>query len=211
MAKLLNKGAEASISIGDWFGKKVIFKKRDKKNYRHPNIDLKIRELRTIHEASMLVEAKKLGVTTPLVYFVDRDNSEIVMQYIPGRSLKDFMYSYEKSGLDSRFRDAGRMIAYLHKGYIIHGDLTTSNFIINNEGLVLVDFGLSFFSQRLEDKAVDLHLLYNIVKSAHNQYASRIKKAIDEGYRDILSNDLVRKIMVRVKKIEMRGRYKRVE
>src|SRR3712207_8858397 len=37
----------------------------------------------------------------------------------------------------------GRCAALLHANNIIHGDLTTSNFVINKERLVLLDFGLS--------------------------------------------------------------------
>ena len=50
-------------------------------------------------------------------------------------------------------------MAKLHNGAIIHGDLTSSNVMINPKTLkiYIIDFGLSFGSHNIEDKAVDLH------------------------------------------------------
>ena len=95
--RILKKGAEASIILGDWFGEDAIFKVRELKSYRQSNIDTKIRVFRTLHEASFLTEAKKIGVITPLVYFVDRQKAEIVMQFVNGLRLKDIVNA-QKSG-----------------------------------------------------------------------------------------------------------------
>jgi len=56
---------------------------------------------------------------------------------------------------------------------IIHGDLTTSNMLIrlNGDGapfeLVMIDFGLSYVSPVIEDKAVDLYVLEKAFISTH--------------------------------------------
>lgn len=56
-------------------------------------------------------------------------------------------------------------VAEMHSKGVIHGDLTTSNMMIrvnaNDEiaDLYLIDFGLSQFSNKIEDKAVDLYVL----------------------------------------------------
>ena len=62
----------------------------------------------------------------------------------------------------------GKIVAKLHLNNIIHGDLTTSNFIITPENrLVVIDFGLSFYSERLEDKAADIGLFKEILNSVY--------------------------------------------
>lgn len=209
MAELLSKGAEAAIYLGEWFGQAAIFKIREAKRFRHPTLDSKIRRLRTLHEASFLAEARRLGIATPLVYFVDRNRAEIVMQFIPGRRLKEVIEEGEAIG--RWCREAGRYMARLHRGDIVHGDLTTSNFIIADDSLVLIDFGLSFYSSRLEDRAVDLHLLNSIAKSAHNIYADRVMEAVEEGYLEVAGRSEMDSVLKRMKDVERRGRYKQVE
>ena len=53
--KLLRKGAEANLYEGYWFGKKVIFKHRLKKDYRENILDSIIRAKRTINEGLSLI------------------------------------------------------------------------------------------------------------------------------------------------------------
>ena len=62
----------------------------------------------------------------------------------------------------------GKTINNVHDLGIIHGDLTTSNMIIRNDKqIVLIDFGLSYFKDSAEDKAVDLYVLERAFKSTH--------------------------------------------
>lgn len=206
MARLLKKGAEASIYLGEWFGEKAIFKIREKKNYRIESLDERIRMIRTIREATFLVAVKKLAVPTPVLFFVDRKNAEIIMQYIQGRRLKEIIDSDDKNVLEI-CRTVGKYIGNIHVGDIIHGDLTTANFIFTSNGLILLDFGLSFYSQRLEDKAVDLHLLKMVTQSAHTKKSDNIFNAILEGYSGVFGKT-TSKVISRMKNIELRGRYK---
>ena len=68
--KQLKKGAEASIMLSKWYGKTVVIKSRKIKEYRHPQLDQKIRKFRTIHEPQLLNEAKKAGVSTPTIFLI---------------------------------------------------------------------------------------------------------------------------------------------
>lgn len=67
----------------------------------------------------------------------------------------------------------GKILAKLHDINIIHGDLTTSNILISNYSdenayvLYLIDFGLSFQRDNVEDKAVDLYVLERAFLSSH--------------------------------------------
>lgn len=49
MGVLIKKGAEANIYLEDWCGRKVIFKRRNPKKYRIPELDKMIQIQRTKH------------------------------------------------------------------------------------------------------------------------------------------------------------------
>lgn len=59
------------------------------------------------------------------------------------------------------------MIWRVHEIGIIHGDLTTSNMIMKENKIFLIDFGLSYFKDSAEDRAVDLYVLERAFKSTH--------------------------------------------
>lgn len=63
----------------------------------------------------------------------------------------------------------GISLAKMHGLNVIHGDLTTSNLMLRKEGdsVVVIDFGLSFVSALVEDKAVDLYVLERAFSSTH--------------------------------------------
>ncbi|MGQ9719499.1 MAG: KEOPS complex kinase/ATPase Bud32 [Nitrososphaerales archaeon] len=211
MEKLIRRGAEADIYLGEWCSKKAILKIRKPKPYRQKELDMGIRKKRTLHEASFLVEARKAGVSTPLVYFIDPKNAEIVMQYIEGVRLREIIVD-QRMSLDELCLELGRSIAKLHRSSIIHGDLTTSNFlVVDNSTLIFIDFGLAFFSQRLEDMAIDLHLMKEVLTSAHSEVADRAFSLILKGYESIAGVNRVKDMTRKMKEIERRGRYARVE
>ncbi|MFQ5941495.1 MAG: KEOPS complex kinase/ATPase Bud32 [Nitrososphaerales archaeon] len=202
---LIKKGAEADIYLVDWYGKKAVRKIRKPKGYRNKILDQELRKRRTLHEAEMLSSARKAGVPTPLLYFVDPQNSEIIMQYIRGKLSRDTL-----SKNLQLCKKMGSYTAKLHENNLVHGDLTTSNFIISDGKLVLIDFGLAYHSDRIEDKAVDLRLIKEIMSSAH---ASVFKSAFEnfiKGYEKIAGHRLTSKMIKKVAEIERRGRYARV-
>lgn len=63
----------------------------------------------------------------------------------------------------------GQVVAQLHNHNFIHGDLTTSNFLIESStgDLVLIDFGLTVVSSSAEDMGVDLYVLERAFISTH--------------------------------------------
>ena len=202
---LIKRGAEGDIYLVEWYGKKAVMKIRKPKSYRNKILDEEIRKKRTLHEAEMLSNAKKAGVPTPLLYFVDPQNTEIIMQYVEGKLVRDIL-----SKNLHVCKTIGIYTAKLHKNNIVHGDLTTSNFIISDGKLVLIDFGLAHHSDRIEDKSVDIRLIKEIMRSAH---ATIFKKAFDnfiKGYKSTVGDSMTSKIVEKVGEIERRGRYARV-
>lgn len=209
--KIVKKGAEASLYYGYWFGKEVIFKYRIPKKYRIEELDKRIRTERTLNEARALIKVKNYGINVPQVFETDLSNSIIVMKYIQGNKLKDILSNLDDDRKRRYFKEVGRIIATLHKNGHIHGDITTSNIIItSNEDIFLIDFGLHAYSDGIEDKSVDLHLLKRVLISSHGKNYEYCFSAFLEGYRSefkkigsVESDEIIKNIDA----IESRGRY----
>lgn len=206
MLRLLKKGAEGDIFLTRHDGTDAILKIRKKKPYRADLLDQRIRMQRTMREASMLSEIKSLAVAAPLVYLVDTNNCSILMQYVPGRTVK----SLKRTGLVNSCREIGRITGVLHKNGIMHGDLTTSNFVTSGDRIFAIDFGLAQKTQKVEDHAVDLRLFKEILGSEHVQYMDSLWEAFLRGYRSGVGLDRFRKVLYQLSVIEGRGRYAQV-
>ncbi|HEU5221023.1 MAG TPA: KEOPS complex kinase/ATPase Bud32 [Candidatus Nitrosotalea sp.] len=204
--KLVKKGAEADIYVTIWNGLDSILKIRKKKDYRVHSLDMRIRTLRTIKEAKMISETKSFGITTPLVYFVDEKKCEIYLQLIKGKLVRDLPLNK----IIKICTEIGKIVGTLHKNGIMHGDLTTSNFILSDQGLVILDFGLSQKTDKIDDYAIDLRLFKEVLNSAHAQIVEDAWVYFVLGYRKILGNMLTEKVLSHVSVIEKRGRYANV-
>jgi TP53 regulating kinase-like protein len=198
---LIKRGAEADIYIVEWDSKKAVSKVRSPKSYRHQELDSVIRKYRTIHEASFMSAAKSAGIMTPFVHFVDPVRAEIIMEFVEGQNIRDVLTP------DICYK-IGRCAALLHASNIIHGDLTTSNFVLNKK-LVLLDFGLSYYSERTEDMATDIRLIKEVFTSAHISVRKAFPSFV-EGYRSVAGRKKTDKILENVRTIEQRGRYARI-
>jgi TP53 regulating kinase-like protein len=91
---------------------------------------------------------------------------------------------------------------------VIHGDLTTSNMILNSEDKIfLVDFGLGEKTMELEVRGVDLHLMKRALQSTHYQFAEECFEAVMRGYGAVLGAEETGKVLWKIREIERRGRY----
>ena len=88
---LFKKGAEASLYLADWHGRKVVVKVRIPKRYRPEALDEQIRSYRTVHEPQLMHEAKAAGVPTPLIYMVNVAEASITMEYVEGQQIKQLL------------------------------------------------------------------------------------------------------------------------
>ena len=196
--ELLFKGAESNIYLTKWYNKKAISKIRIPKIYRHRVLDDDLRRRRTISESKMIMLAKEFGLRTPYIYFVDPFRAEIVMEFISGTRASKVLTS-------SICNEIGRFVSTLHLFNIIHGDLTPANFIVNRK-ITMIDMGLSFHSTRREDKAMDIRLFKEILKSTYYRYYSEFFGDFLDGYKSVNSKELD-KILQRIDEIETRKRY----
>lgn len=157
----------------------------------------------------MLSKAKEAGIRTPYVYFLDTLRNEIIMEFIEGVNLKDIFSAELASKL-------GQCVAKLHSKNIIHGDITTSNFILEghpHDGyteLVIIDFGLSFFSQRLEDMASEVRMFKEVLNSVHHEIFDQAFSNFSEAYSSFGPPDRGRRVLRKVHEIQSRGRYSRI-
>ncbi|TFG08505.1 MAG: Kae1-associated serine/threonine protein kinase [Promethearchaeota archaeon] len=212
---VLQKGAEACLYFGHWFGKDVIFKHRLPKKYRIEELDQQIRIARTLNEARALIKVKNYGLNVPQVFDIDLHDATIVMKYIPGKKLKDILYNLDDQKKIYFFKTLGAYIALLHQNGHVHGDITTSNLIVtDDEELFLIDFGLHEYSDSIEDKSVDLHLLKRVLISSHGKNFEICFNAFLDGYQSSYSkNDMqdCKSIIKNIAVIETRGRYVKKE
>ena len=204
--KLVKKGAEADLYQTKWHDSNAILKIRKIKKYRNSSLDSKIRKQRTIKESQTLSLVKSYGIPTPLVYFVNLDDTSIIMQEIPGKPVHDL----SESKIIELSKDMGKLVGILHKNGIMHGDLTTSNFILFKKTVFVIDFGLSQITIKPEDHAVDLRLIKEILNSAHARIMLSSWKNFLNGYKSIVGPAYYSKIIELVSDIESRGRYAQV-
>jgi len=202
--KILARGAEAILIQKD----NLLIKRRIPKSYRIKEIDEKLRKLRTRAEAKIM---KKIygKINVPKILEQDEKTKEIIIEFINGKKLSENLDKFPLDKQKEICRKIGEEVAKLHKNNIIHSDLTTSNMILGdcqkNLFPYFIDFGLSFHSLRIEDKAVDLHLFKQALESKHYKNWQILFDSFLQGY-EIYEEYL--KVKKQFEKVEKRGRYK---
>jgi len=196
--KLIQYGAEAKIFLNN----NIVTKQRIPKSYRHQTLDNQIRIRRTRSESKLITKAHKLKINVPKILNVDKFIIEL--EFINGEKLSETLNSYNEKKQFKVMQKLGKQVSLLHKNNIIHGDLTTSNIILKENKIYIIDFGLGFISLKLEDKAVDLHLIKQALEAKHFQNHENLFDNFLKGYKFQDSD----KIIERLKAVEKRGRYK---
>ncbi|HOD89902.1 MAG TPA: KEOPS complex kinase/ATPase Bud32 [archaeon] len=182
-------GAEAKIYKTTIIEEETIIKQRISKKYRNPILDEKINKTRNKKEAGLLKKCKQLKINTPYIYYIGK--TTIVQQYIKN-----------DSNYKPHLMEIGKTIAKMHNNNIIHGDLNLKNIIINNKKIYIIDFGLGYISNKIEDKATDLLVFKKTLlsKEETEKYWEKILK----GY---IKETNEKNTIPQIKKIEERGRY----
>lgn len=202
--ELTAKGAEANLYHDQYLGRDVLVKKRIRKNYRIKDIDKNLRRSRTKTESKLLNEAKRCGVPTPLIYDINIKESSITLEKMGGKLVKDVFKDSGQEEISVICRRIGENVAKLHNCGIIHGDLTTSNLLLDKDKIIFIDFGLGKISQLTEDKGVDLLVFKKAISGIHHDISGECFSAILEGYQQADDYQLV---VDKVREIESRGRY----
>ncbi|GAA95311.1 uncharacterized protein L969DRAFT_292191 [Mixia osmundae IAM 14324] len=173
----------------------VILKHRFSKAYRHPTLDRTLTRARITSEAKALMRCTQAGIPVAALVALDLDHAILAIRYIEGPgSVKTVLGGLPEldTSPDAQAGDVtespslldalqltqadlmvmiGSTLAKMHQAGTIHGDLTTSNMMLEQSGdrfqLVLIDFGLSTISVSQEDRAVDLYVLERAMQSTH--------------------------------------------
>ena len=200
----IGRGAEATVSRTEFLGRNAVLKTRVTKGYRHPELDGHLRTARTRTEVRVMRDARSAGVRSPVVYDADLRNGSIIMEYISGESVKKILDEHPERASEICAR-IGEMIAKLHRNGISHGDLTTSNMIIDDrDQMYLIDFSLGDTRVGLEEMGVDLHLMERAFTSAHSDLEGAFEEMIDSYRKNMPDAD---KVLARVEDIKSRARY----
>jgi tRNA A-37 threonylcarbamoyl transferase component Bud32 len=228
--KIIQRGAEAVLIKRE----KHLLKRRAEKGYRIAELDEKLRKLRTRGEGRLLEKAAKL-ISVPKVIEVREGEKEIDMDFIVGKklsesldSLKSWKSVCKKIGENiAKLHDAGIIHGDLTTSNMIwvEGNSPQLNAaeeisdacsarkvnkktvsVKSGSGrLYFIDFGLGFNNGRVEDKAVDLHLIKQALEAKHFGKWEKYFEAVLRGYEISVNYG---DVMKRFEKVERRGRYK---
>lgn len=208
---------------------KFIVKYRPPKKYRHPVLDAQLTKHRTLAEARILQRLSTIAeVHTPNLIAIDSRRGILWMEFIGEElasgelsSLKNWLWQFngdKTSAVGEEAREillsVGREIGLLHLNDLVHGDLTTSNIVLQrgDAGLVpyLIDFGLGSVSTLVEDKAVDLYVLERAILSTHPLYAEEYNEWLMAGYCSVYTGKQggrkLKELLGRYEDVRMRGR-----
>jgi N6-L-threonylcarbamoyladenine synthase/protein kinase Bud32 len=190
------RGAEATVTFEDG----TVTKARVPKAYRHPDLDARLRRDRTVLEARLTSKARRQGVPTPLVRDVDVPEATIEFQHVGDSDLRDAL---NEAGV----RDVGRHLATIHDAGFVHGDPTTRNVRVStanpqNDRTFLIDFGLGYYTDDVEDYAMDCHVFEQSLVGTADDPES-LADAFEAAYREVGDAS----VLDQLRTIEGRGRY----
>jgi TP53 regulating kinase-like protein len=216
--KLIFQGAEAKVwQLSGNDGKaQWICKERFSKAYRHPVLDERLTKTRCRSEARILEKCgKTTDIRVPRVVRVDPPN--LYLEFIEGQSLKDYWLKpnlqdgQHQIGTLVVAGKMGTVIGLLHNLGVIHGDLTTSNMMIQFTGsdyeLVMIDFGLAKSTSSVEEQAVDLYVLERALQSSHPDLPENFFEVLLESYTTTTaSSKKSQNTLQRLEQVRLRGR-----
>jgi N6-L-threonylcarbamoyladenine synthase/protein kinase Bud32 len=187
------QGSEALVE----FDTDTVWKKRLPKPYRNPTMDLRLRRHRMNVEARLTHEARKIGIPTPIIKGIDPLHFTLEFQKVGDADLSD--------GLNQqRVENVINYLSLLHSSGIAHGDPTTRNIRIDSSSnqVYLIDFGLGFHTDNIEDYAMDLHIFKGSLIGTSSDY-----KELWDHAESIYGAQGDSSVLTRLQEIELRGRY----
>ncbi len=204
-----HRGAEAKLRRVDWWGFPALVKERDSKSYRPKALDERLRRERTRTETRLLVDARRLGVRTPILYDIDLVHHRLTLEEIPGPTLKELLEdpALAPADLDTAMHAFGKALGRLHAGGLSHGDLTSSNVLFPDGACgapAFLDLSMGSRSPGVEELGIDLHLVEEDLKALHPKADGLFRRFLD-GYDE--GNPVGAKD-VRQRAREIRGRIR---
>ena len=194
--------------------KKYILKERIKKNYRHKKLDEKIINFRTKREYKILkkleeiTEKQKEKNNEKNVFFpkaIKIEKNKITLQYIEGKEYNKIIKKLTLKEKNKIIKEIAKKIFLMHKKNIIHSDITPKNILLDkNLKVYFIDFGLSFFSERIEDKVYDL---YMTKETFSEEFYNKLLKEYKKMYKKTFP-EKIKLLEERIIRVEKRGKNK---
>ncbi|PSQ13423.1 Kae1-associated kinase Bud32 [Halobacteriales archaeon QS_8_69_73] len=188
------RGAEAVVDLEP----PTATKRRLAKAYRREELGERLRRRRTRAEARLTSEARRLGVPTPVIRDVDPPEGRLTLEYVGAADLRDAL-------TEPRVQAVGRHLARCHEGGFVHGDPTPRNVRVggSDDRVYLIDFGLGYYTDDVEDYAMDLHVFEGALGGTADDTAALLD-AFEAAYHEAGEAQVV----AQLREIEGRGRYR---
>lgn len=129
------------------------------------------------------------------------------MEFIgDSETVKHIILNLKEVDIEKLAENMGITIARIHGENIVHGDLTTSNFLLNQSTmqLTVIDFGLGQTEVAPEDKAVDLYVLERAILSTHPNLNGFFDKVLC-SYKKT-SGRFANEVITKLEEVRTRGR-----
>ncbi|MGA1820620.1 MAG: bifunctional N(6)-L-threonylcarbamoyladenine synthase/serine/threonine protein kinase [Thermoplasmatota archaeon] len=205
---VLGRGAEAVITSGSFGEVPIVEKFRVPKGYRLPEMESRLTSSRIRNEARMLIALRSIGIRTPYVMDVDMMNNMLLLEMLKGPRLASHLNIKPEKEQGRLLRSIGAIIGKMHRNDMVHGDLTTSNFILVQEEpepvLGVIDTSLSERTAEVEKKGVDLRLFFEVFYSTH-EGLRHLEDQFWTGYGS--ENPDADAVRSKLNDINLRGRY----
>ncbi|KAH7148834.1 putative MNORI-2 protein [Dactylonectria macrodidyma] len=225
---LITQGAEGRLYQSTYLFPDLpcALKYRPPKPWRHPILDQRLTKHRILSEARILAKCRRDGLRVPAVYAVDETAGWLMLEWIHGGPVRASINERlgkrtegiaEDAELKDLMRRMGSAVGKMHQIGVVHGDLTTSNMMLNpspannnTEGqkvldgeVVIIDLGLASGSTSEEDRAVDLYVLERAFGSTHPRAECVFSELLD-AYRGMFKQAPA--VLKKLEDVRMRGR-----
>ncbi len=191
------RGAEAIVETIEWNGQTVISKIRNKRGYRHPALEKRLVVERLRSESRIMERLISQGVPVPAIFSVNTSDNSIFMEFIEGQTLERALRGKD---FKKHLIQTAHLLSRIHSLNVVHGDPTTSNFLVNDK-IYAIDFGLSSISDDDEDRASDLRVFLESLDSHHSEINGR------NIFLEAYSKGASKSVLEALKVLELRGRY----
>lgn len=115
---------------------------------------------RFLSEARVLAQINHSSVTTIFEIQDAEDKSFIVMEYLKGMSLKDYIRKKNPSYKEilRLFKSAAEGFSHIHKKGILHRDIKPANLFVTEDGeLKIIDFGIAKWADDKDGVETSMH------------------------------------------------------
>ena len=195
---MIFRGAEAIVERIEWQGFPAVSKIRNKRSYRHPDLEKRLVKERLRSESRIIERLLSDGISVPSIYEVNVDKSQIIMEFIDGITLEKGLRT---DNFEEYLVSSAKLLSQIHSSGIVHGDPTTSNFMVLDK-LYAIDFGLSSFDDDAESRASDLRVFLESLEAHHSEILGRdiFLAAYSEWSQS-------KEVLSALEVLELRGRY----